>query len=240
MKIRVLIVEDNSLIAEEISITLKKHSLEVVDICRSGEDAINTFKVKDIDLVLMDVILNGKMDGIETASKILQHRTLPIIYLTDHTDKKFLDRAMDTYPASYLSKPYDEATLVRTIEIAFNNHVALARKQSSTSSKEDTFLLTASQQFERVYYKDVLFLKAARSYCDVVTDSYTYTICNSMNHVQEKNFAAPEFIRVHRSYVVNSKRITKVVGNVIFLNDKELGIGREYREDLMNALKLAR
>lgn len=239
-KIRVLIVEDNILISQEIAIILKKHSLEVSGICSSGEAAIQLFKERECDLVLMDIILDGKLDGIETASEILQHRNVPIIYLTDHVDDKHIQRAMKTFPANYLSKPYDEAGLVRALEIAFNNTSALAKKQTLATSKEDTFLLTASQQFERVSYKDVLYLKAARSYCDVITDKNTYTVCNSMNHVQEENFGIPEFIRVHRSYVVNSKRITKVVGNIIYLNEAEISMGKEYREDLMNALKLGR
>jgi DNA-binding LytR/AlgR family response regulator len=239
-KIRVLIVEDNSMVSEEISITLKKHSLEVVDICRSGESAVSTFKDKGADLVLMDIELDGKMDGIEVASIILQHRPVPIIYLTDHIDDKRLKRAMATYPANYLPKPYDEAGLVRAIELAFNNAGSASGRPTENISKDDTFLLTASQQFERVYYKDVLYLQAARSYCDVITDRHIYTICNSMNHVQQENFGTSEFIRVHRSYVVNSKRITKLVGNIIFLNDKEVKMGKEYRDGLMNALKLVK
>lgn len=237
---RVLIVEDNSLVAEEIAITLKKHSLEISGICSSGEDALKAFREKEPDLVLMDIELDGAMDGIETASEIMKHRSVPIIYLTDHVDDKNVKRSLNTNPANYLPKPYDEAGLIRAIQIAFHNATTSSINQSPAATREDTFLLTASQQFERVYYKDVLYLKAARSYCDVVTDQNTYTVCNSMNHVQEEHFRSPQFIRVHRSYVVNSKRITKVVGNVIYLNEAEINMGKEYRDDLMNSLKLGR
>jgi DNA-binding LytR/AlgR family response regulator len=235
--IRVLIVEDSAAAAEAIEITLQKHSLTVVAICHSGEDAVNTFKTKDIDLVLMDIELEGDMDGIEAASGMLRHRPVPIIYLTGHVDDKHVKRAMNTYPANYLSKPYDEAGLVRAVEIAFNNAYTPGKSRHEASSRDEVFVLTESQQFERVYVNDVLYLKAARSYCDVVTEKHTYTVCSSMNHVQEK-FANGEFIRVHKSYVVNSKRITRLVGNVIFVNDTEVKLGKEYREELMSVLKL--
>ncbi|MEI9919063.1 MAG: response regulator [Bacteroidota bacterium] len=233
-KIRVLIVEDNVLVAEAIEITLKKHSLDIVGICRSGSDAVKSFREKEVDLVLMDIKLDGKMDGIEAASQMLQHRAVPIIYLSDHVDHKHVKRAMNTHPANYLSKPYDEAGLVRAIEIAFNN--AQVPKNETITDREEVFVLTDSQQFERVYTKEVMYLKAARSYCDVVTDKHKYTVCSSMNHVQEK-FGSAGFIRVHKSYVVNSKRITKLAGNIIFINDVELKMGKEYRDELMSVLK---
>jgi len=232
-QIRVLVVEDNLTAAEAINITLQKHSLQVAGICRSGDEAVKAFREKDVDLVLMDIVLDGKMDGIAAASSMLQHRVVPVIYLTDHVDEKHLKRALGTYPANYLSRPYDEAGLVRALELAFNN---ASKNLRTMAPREEVFVLTENQQFERVYTKDVLYLQAARSYCDVVTDSHKYTVCSSMNHVQEK-FGSAEFIRVHKSFVVNSKRITKLAGNIIFLNEVEVTMGKEYRDELMSVLK---
>jgi DNA-binding LytR/AlgR family response regulator len=235
MKIKVLIVEDDPLIAEAISITLTKHSLEPVGICDTGEIAVKIFKDNAVDLVLMDIILGGKMDGIASAAIMQNHRLVPIIYLTDHIDKKKTERALKTFPANYLTKPYDDAKLILAIEMAFNNAQRPQGKRSQRAPN-DIFVRTENQQFEKVAMRDVIYLEAARSYCYVVTDKNKYIMCSSMNQVQEQ-FENSDFIRVHRSYVVNSKRITKLAGNVIFLDKIQVDMGKEFRADLMNSLK---
>lgn len=237
-KIRVLIVEDSALAAEGISVTLRKYSLDPVQVCESGEEAVNYFQHNEVDLVLMDIVLRGTMDGISAAQLIRTIRAVPIIYLTDHVDEPNVNRAKQTYPANYLSKPYNEAELVRAIELAFNNALE-ARRQSRSKppAEEDVFVRTDNQQFVRIDYKEVLYLEAARSYCNVVTDKATYTLCSSMNQVQEK-FDNPDFIRVHRSYVVNSKRITKIDGNIVYLGGEKVDMGKEFRENLMSILKV--
>lgn len=235
-KIKVLIVEDNSLVAEAIAIVLEKHFLDPVHTTGSGEEAVEYFKSNEVDLVLMDVVLEGDMDGMEAAQAIRKHRQAPIIYLTDHVDEKHIERAKRTYPAGYLAKPYNEAELVRAIEFAFNQ---AQEARSGADPQEDVFVRTDNQEFVRIYFKDVLYLKAARSYCKVVTDQRTYTLCSSMNQVHEK-FDNRNFIRVHRSYVVNTKRITKLDGNVIHIANEQVDMGKEFREGLMNSLKLVK
>ena len=237
-KIRVLIVEDNAMVSEAIAITLQKHSLHAVQACETGEDAVRYFQENEVDLVLMDIVLGGAMDGISAAQLMRTIRIVPIIYLTDHIDEKNVERAKNTYPANYLSKPYNEAELVRAIELAFNNAQEAARRPGSRShADEDVFLRTDNQQFVRIDYKEVLYLQAARSYCKIVTDKTSYTLCSSMNQIHEK-FDNSDFIRVHRSYVVNTKRITRLDGNVIYFDDKKVDMGKEFRENLMGALKL--
>lgn len=233
--IKVLVVEDNAVVADAISITLKKHSLEVVQVCASGEDAIGYVKSNEVDLILMDIVLAGAIDGISAAQIIHQDRSVPIIYLTDHTDIKSVDRAKKTHPVNYLSKPYNEAELVRAIEIAFlNSQDPLVEKK--TVVRDDIFLRTDSQQFVRILYRDILYLEAARSYCKVVTDRHTYTLCTSLNQVHE-NFGNADFIRVHRSYVVNTRRINKLDGNVIIIEGRQIDMGKDYKDNLMRSLK---
>lgn len=236
-KIRVLIIEDNSLVAEAIARTLQKYSLDVAEIFSSGEDALKYFNDNEVDLVLMDIMLAGAMDGISTAQSMNDIRAVPIIYLTDHVDKNNVDRAKKTFPANYLSKPFNEADLIRAIDIAFSNATASNKPSGKTSVRDDVFVRTNSQQYLRIPYREILYLEAARSYCKVVTDQGEYTLCTSMNRVHE-SFENADFIRVHRSYVVNSRRITKLDGNVIFLEQKTVDMGKEFRENLMSSLNL--
>src|SRR6218665_168381 len=120
-KIKVLIVEDKLLTAEDIALRLKEHNMEVVGICTSGEQAVEEAISTKPDLILMDVELDGAMDGISAAQVISQQQSVPIIYLSDFTDSRTLDRAKKTLPANYLTKPFNEADLIRAIDLAFSN-----------------------------------------------------------------------------------------------------------------------
>jgi len=235
--IRVLIVEDNSIAAEAIAVTLNRNQLTPVRICQSGEEAIKVFKEEDVDLVLMDIVLAGAMDGISTAQILREHRSVPLIYLTDHSGKALIDRAKKTFPANYLTKPFNEAELVRAIELAFNN--ARNEHNMHKAFHEHIFVRTDTQGFVRIAYMDILYLEAARSYCRVVTDKTTYTLCSSMNQIHE-SFGNNDFIRVHRSRVVNTKRVTRLEGNILYLDEKKVDMSREFREDLISSVKLVK
>ena len=120
-KIKVLLVEDELLIAQDLKARLEDHEFEVMAICRSGEDALTEVRMKAPDLILMDIHLDGELDGIETATQIVERYDIPIIYLSDHTDQETVDRAKQTFPANYLSKPYKGNDLLRALELAFAN-----------------------------------------------------------------------------------------------------------------------
>lgn len=115
---RLLIVEDEIIIAEDLQRRLERLGYEVVGIASSGEEAINIVKEKTPDLILMDIIIQGKMDGIETANNIKYMFDIPIIYLTAFSDEETLKRAKITEPFGYMVKPYRERELSITIEIA--------------------------------------------------------------------------------------------------------------------------
>src|SRR5688572_4469572 len=110
--IRVLVVEDKLMIAEHIASMLKKNSMDVIGMCASGEEAIEMSREKNPDLILMDIELSGAIDGISAAQIIHQDQAIPIIYLSDYTDNKTIDRAKKTIPANFLAKPFHEPDLI--------------------------------------------------------------------------------------------------------------------------------
>ena len=118
----ILIVEDETILALNLEMFLKKLGHNVIGIVTSGEEAI--VKVKDIppDLVLMDIRLNGEMDGIETANKIHRVYDIPVIYITAFSDEETLNRAKITEPLGYIIKPFDERDLHGCITMALYRH----------------------------------------------------------------------------------------------------------------------
>jgi diguanylate cyclase (GGDEF)-like protein/PAS domain S-box-containing protein len=121
-KIRILIVEDEGLIARDIENMVKNAGYEVCDIVSSGKDAIESAEKHQPDLILMDIILRADMDGVEAAERIREHFNIPVIYLTAHTDENTLERAKLTEPQGYTLKPVEQKELLTVIEMALYKH----------------------------------------------------------------------------------------------------------------------
>jgi len=122
-KLNVMIVEDELITAKAIAVLLKKLNYNPISIVSSGEEALSKIKNLDLDLILMDIILAGDIDGIETAEIIYSNYNIPIIYITAYGDKNTLDRAKLSEPYGYIVKPItDENDLLPTIELAMYNH----------------------------------------------------------------------------------------------------------------------
>ncbi len=117
-KIKIAIIEDEILVAYDIAEKLKSFGYDVPVTGLSGEEAIKIVQEHQPDLVLMDIILNGEMTGIEAAQYIKDHYNTGIVYLTAHTDKNTLEKAKLTEPLAYLVKPFEERELHATIEMA--------------------------------------------------------------------------------------------------------------------------
>lgn len=119
---RVLVVEDEALIAEEIKERLTRLDFHVVGIEAYGERALERIDELRPDLVMMDIRLKGAMDGIEVARRMRAEHDLPVVYLTAHSDEATLQRAKDTAPLGYVLKPLQERELQIAVEMALHRH----------------------------------------------------------------------------------------------------------------------
>ena len=122
--IKVFIVEDEPLIAEDIAACLKRKDYRVTGIAYSAEDVIPALTKNIPDIVLIDINLQGGQEGIQLAGSINKELQLPFVYLTSYSDKKTLELAKDTEPSGYVVKPFTEAGLCATLEIALHNHTS--------------------------------------------------------------------------------------------------------------------
>ena len=134
---RILIVEDEGVVALDIKNRLESFGYVVSDIVPSGEEAIEKTSAQIPDLVLMDIKLCGDMDGIAAAEEIQKRVNIPIVYLTAYSEEKTLQRARITEPYGYILKPYNERELLISIEIALYKHKADAEKQKLVSELEE-------------------------------------------------------------------------------------------------------
>ncbi len=119
---KILVVEDEWVVADQICTNLKDLGYQVCSIASTGNEAIRLAKTESPDLVLMDIVLKGKMDGIEAADRIASELDIPVLYLTAYTSQEYIERAKHTKPFGYLVKPYNERELCASIEMALFKH----------------------------------------------------------------------------------------------------------------------
>ncbi len=131
---RILVVEDDSIIAAYLQDTLIRMGFDVPDIASSGEQTLQIVARSSPDLILMDIQLKGEMNGITTARRIKSEFDIPIVYLTAYSENTLIEQAMATKPSGYLLKPVNEQELHATIIMAL--YQSLNDKQLSTDARE--------------------------------------------------------------------------------------------------------
>ena len=117
-KKEILIVEDEFVSYMHVKILLEKNGYSTEDICRSGEDAVNRINGSKPDLIIMDIILDGDIDGIEAAKQIRTRYDIPIIFLTASSDEFTCKRALEVTMAGYIRKPFNKHELFDKVEAA--------------------------------------------------------------------------------------------------------------------------
>lgn len=154
-KTRIMVVEDDDLVAEVIQRSLELLGYDVTLITATGEEALQHIDTAPPDLVMMDVMLKGSLDGIETAAKIRQHHDIPILFVTAHSDAPLLRRAKLTEPFGYILKPFKEKDLQAGVEMALYKHKIeqeLARHRHNLEvlvAERTAELETINQQFQQ-------------------------------------------------------------------------------------------
>ena len=121
-RLRILVVEDESVIALDIRNTLTRLGYDVVATAASGEEAIRCAQQLRPDVVLMDIHLQGELDGIEAVERILLAVDVPVVYLTAYADSPTVERARRTHPFGYVLKPFEERELMIAVEMASYRH----------------------------------------------------------------------------------------------------------------------
>ncbi len=144
---RVLVVEDESIVAKSIQSRLKSLGYTVPAVVSSGEEAVHKAEETRPDLVLMDIVLKGRMDGIKAAGEIYNRLNIPIVYLTAYSDDNTLERAKLTEPFGYVLKPFQIREIRSAIEIALHKH----RVENNLRLKESWLSTTLEKVSDGVY-----------------------------------------------------------------------------------------
>lgn len=242
-KINILVVEDESIVSKDIQNSLKKLGYNVVGSSATGEKAIELAKSEKPDVVLMDIMLKGEMNGIEAASIIKENQSIPILFLTAYADELTLSKAKLIQPYGYILKPFKEIDLHTTIEMAFYKH---SKEQeiikerdlyySIIENKEETkdfIFVKSNSKLIKIKTGDIYYIEALKDYVVIHTLEKRYTIHSTMKDIEIK-MGKEEFLRVHRSYIVRVDKISIIEQPNLTLENikKTIPIGGSYKNEL--------
>ncbi len=149
-KAKILVVEDEIVVAKAIQLALQRHGYDVPATVSSGAEAIQKTAEIQPDLILMDIVLKGGMDGIAVAEQICSRFDIPVVYLTAYTNGETIERAKTTEPFGYITKPFEEKQLFTIIEMALYKHKMDKALRKSESEKQ----LILSSLSELIVYQD--------------------------------------------------------------------------------------
>lgn len=250
-KIKILIVEDDFLIAEDLSVTLNKLGYEIIDIVARAEKALEIIPETHPDIILMDIQLRGKMDGIEAASIIAeQYKKTILIFLSANSDFQTFNRAKQTNPHAFLSKPFKVSDISNAISLAlFNkekeeglNELEKSIIEESTHSKtklNDRIFVRTKNIVKKILLKEISHIEAHRVYSMIHKMDGTSVLLSQSLGTTLKLLNHHHFLRVHRSFIANIENIDAFDDQYkhIKINDVNIPVSRSYKEDLIHRLK---
>ena len=210
---KILIVEDQVLIANYIKNLLNDNGLTDVELAFTVEEATDKINFKNPDIILLDINLHGKDTGILWAKEFVKNSQ--IIFITGQTEKETMLKAFEVNPVTYLTKPVKESDLIAAIELA------------KIKNKVNYVIVKNGFDELKINFEDILFLKSDKNYVDIQLVNKTITVRNTLDNFY-KELDSDIFCRAHRSYVVNKSKVTEKKSSSIKINEFELPISRNF------------
>ena len=239
-KVKILVVEDELIIAEDIRMMLEDLGYEVIGTVPNYSEAIELIDKNLPDVVLIDILLSGEKDGITLAETIREKYNLPFIFITSHSDTATVERAKSVHPDGYLVKPFEKKDLYTSIEIAFSNFIS---KEETEVEKEDSFFLKDSIFIRKDYllvkirFNDLKWIKSDGNYLDLYCTDEKHLVRSSMKNFVQR-LPANRFLQVHKSYLVNLEHIRSIDHRNVRIDDELIPIGRAFLDDIKKILDI--
>lgn len=224
--LKILIVEDELVTANDIRETLQKAGHQITTIAQSCKEALSSMKHSLPDLALVDITLEDAVDGIDTAKKLLAMQKMPIIYLTANSEIPTVQRAAKTYPAAYLLKPFRHKELAIQVELAYYNYQKNRGIIANPFAAESLYL-PFEKGHERIIKQDVLYIEAEGAYAKIFElNRINYRLFTMNIGYLVQFFSTPNFYRLSRSYFINLNYVERVERNQLFIR----GVGISFPE----------
>jgi two-component system, LytTR family, response regulator LytT len=221
-KTKILIVDDEVLIAEYIQETLSSLGFQTIKLAHDKEQTLSKIESFKPELVLLDIRMEEELEGIELAKLLNEEYHIPFLFITAHSDKGTIEKALDTNPLGYITKPVKKMDMFAAINLAI--------KQIELNAKR-TLVFKDGYTNVKLFFDDILYVESARNYIYIFTREKKYAIRNSLEWFIQ-SVPKEEFAKVHRSFVVNTKKISKRGSKTLFIGSIELPTSRRLQVNL--------
>ena len=208
--IKILIVEDNVIIADDMQSMLEEIGYEIVDNVIVYEQAVEVLKNNQVDLVLIDIILASDKTGIDLGKHIRDHYNIPFIFVTSNSDRATVENAKTVKPNGYLVKPFEQQDLYTSIEIALSSFNYAEKgdngntddgeeKVMSNSVLKDSIFVKKQHLYYRIQFGDIHFIKADNVYLEVNTADKKFLVRSPLKDYLEK-LPQNKFYRIKKPF----------------------------------------
>jgi DNA-binding LytR/AlgR family response regulator len=224
--LNIYIVEDEPLIVSTIEVALRKQGFYAIGDAEDYSTALRDIELLKPDLTLVDIQLSGDKDGVDLATE-LDKKNLPYLFLSSQTDPNTIERVKHTNPLGYIVKPFTETGLRTNIELAWHKY---------TGSKQHFLNVKHEGRLHRINENTISYLKAFDNYCYINTGTQTFLVPHTLKHISEQ-LKSDDFIKCHRSYVVNLKYILSIDKNTILLDNDSIPVSASQKSLVVSKLK---
>lgn len=244
-KIKILIVEDTVAESDKLIDTLTSSQFDIVGVARSHQEALQLFYANKVDIVVIDIFLNGIPEGItfaETLNNVPQSAR-PFVFLTSSTDRSVFERAKLTKPYSFLLKPFNPLEVLYALEMAiekfYDQPDTFQSDEEDTIISSDFLFIKKKGSLKKVAVSDIVNIEVEERYCSIFVGSEKFVIQISLTKVT--NLLDPaKFYRVHRNHIVNANEIEEIQpsdGLLVMSNKSIIPISDHYK-DVLNQFNI--
>lgn len=235
---KILIVEDEDWIAEDLQQTLTENGYEVLAIVDSYEKALLQMRCERPDLVILDIRLNGVGTGVDIAREINDRWKIPFLFLSSNIDPKTMQEVLEESPHSILTKPCKPQDLIAGVQLALTKGI-IEVSSNQENKMAEYFFVKSEHSYQKIEIPRLLYIKGEGSYTKLQMDDERLVLRASLKDFEFLE-SHPKLLRVHRSYIVNTDKIDKIHSKHLEIKEFEVPISKEGRDDILNRIKTVR
>ena len=245
MKVKILIVEDELIIAEDMRDMLEDSGYEVCGVTGDPEEAKRLIMATQPDIILLDITLGIKQLGLDLAKYIVENHHTPFIFCTSHGDKSTIQSATAMNPYGYLIKPFEQADLYSAIELALVNY---SKNQTATANQtleeveqnvliKDSLFIKEGNLYVKVQIAEILWLSSDGNYTEVHLKNGKKSLVRIPLKDLHEQLPQAKFFRAHRSFVINLDSIEAINTQNVIINDTEIPLGKNHKDELFAMIR---
>ncbi|MEO8515546.1 MAG: response regulator transcription factor [Flavobacterium sp.] len=243
--VNVLVIEDTPAESDALIKVLLANDYNLVGVASTYNEALTFFYNNKVDVVIIDIFLDGNPEGITFAEtiNIVPNGSKPFVFLTSSSDRQIFERAKLTRPFSFLMKPFNELEILYAIEMAvekFNDQtdVFFSEEQDTVISSEYLFI-KKGKSLKKVRIADIVYIEVEEKYCNIITENEKFLILISLTKILEL-LDTSIFCRTHRNYIVNTEKIVEIIpadNLVVLAGNHKVTLSDTYK-DLIKKIRI--